>query len=292
VRDLIRFAVKRFDQANLSFGHGSHNAQDEAAYLVSHALKLPLDQLQRFSDIALSNQQLKSVLEIVRQRVAKKIPAAYLTHEAWLGDLRFYVDRRVIVPRSFIAELLRARLKPWIKNPLAIRTALDLCTGSGCLAILMAQVFPNAKIDACDVSRNALAVARRNIADYELPDRIKLMRSNLFSALSGRRYDLIVANPPYVNARAMRSLPAEYRYEPRLGLDGGKDGLNYVRPILQSAAEHLREAGLLVVEIGHNRAILERAFPKIAFTWPETSAGNRYVFLLDRKHLFCNPRVT
>ncbi|HXZ96788.1 MAG TPA: 50S ribosomal protein L3 N(5)-glutamine methyltransferase [Burkholderiales bacterium] len=285
VRDLMRFAVNRFDQAELSFGHGTHNAHDEAAYLVSHALELPLDQLDRFLDTSLTGKQVKSVLKILRQRVAKKIPAPYLTHEAWLGDLRFYVDRRVIVPRSFIAELLRTRLQPWIKSAHAINSALDLCTGSGCLAILMALVFPNAVVDASDVSRSALAVARRNISDYGFADRINLIRSSLFNALHGRRYDLIVANPPYVNARTMRTLPAEYRYEPRLALDGGKDGLDYVRPILKSAAKHLRKKGLLVVEIGHNRAILERAFPKIAFTWPETSAGNRNVFLLDRGHL-------
>jgi ribosomal protein L3 glutamine methyltransferase len=217
--------------------------------------------------------------------MTKKIPAAYLTHEAWLGDLRFYIDQRVIVPRSFIAELLRARLKPWIKDADAVTAALDLCTGSGCLAILMAQVFPNAVIDASDISRSALAVARRNVTDYGLEDRINLIQSDLFKALRGRRYDLVVANPPYVNAQAMRALPAEFRHEPQLGLNGGNDGLAYVRPILQSAAKHLRKTGLLVVEIGYNRETLERAFPKIKFTWPNTSAGDEYVFLLKHRQL-------
>ena len=282
VRDLLRFAITRFKQASLSFGHGTHNARDEAVYLILHTLQLPLDQLEPFLEVPLTRKQITAVLKILRQRVTKKIPAAYLTHEAWLGDLRFYIDQRVIVPRSFIAELLRTKLKPWIKDASAITAALDLCTGSGCLAILMAQVFPNAAIDACDISRKALAVARRNIADYGLQDRIKLIQSNLFKALRGRRYDLIVANPPYVSAQAMRILPAEFRHEPQLALDGGMDGLSYVRPILQSAARHLRENGLLVVEIGHNRKTLERAFPKTEFTWPYTSAGDENVFLLKR----------
>ncbi len=287
VRDLLRFAVNRFNQAGLSFGHGTHNARDEAVYLILHTLQLPLDQLEPFLDTPLTRKQIKAVLDILRQRMTKKIPAAYLTHEAWLGDLRFYINQRVIVPRSFIAELLRARLKPWIKDVDAVTTALDLCTGSGCLAILMAKVFPNAVIDASDISRSALAVARRNIADYGLEDRINLIQSDLFKALRGRRYNLVVANPPYVNAQAMRALPAEFRHEPQLALNGGNDGLAYVRPVLQSAAKHLRKTGLLVVEIGHNRKTLERAFPKTAFTWPNTSAGNEYVFLLKHHQLSC-----
>ena len=287
MRNLLRFAVNQFNQAGLSFGHGTHNARDEAAYLILHSLQLPLDQLEPFLDAPLTRKQITSVLDILRQRVTIKIPAAYITHEAWLGDLRFYVDQRVIVPRSFIAELLRTRLKPWIKDADSITAALDLCTGSGCLAILMAQVFPNSVIDACDISRSALAVARRNVSDYGLENRINLIRSNLFKALRGRRYDLIVANPPYVKAQALRTLPAEYRYEPQLALDGGKDGLAYVRPMLQSAAKHLRKTGLLVVEVGHNRKTLERAFPKTEFTWPHTSAGNKYVFLLKQHQLSC-----
>jgi len=285
VRDLLRFAVNQFKQAGLSFGHGTHNARDEAAYLILHALKFPLDQLQPFLDTPLNRKQISAVLSILQQRVTKKIPAAYLTHEAWMGDLRFYVDQRVIVPRSFIAELLRTRLKPWIKDASSIKAALDLCTGSGCLAILMAHVYPNAAIDACDISRSALSVARRNISDYGLENRIKLMRSDLFKSMRRRRYDLIVANPPYVKAQAMRTLPEEYRHEPQLALDGGKDGLEYVRRILHHAAEYLHKTGLLVVEIGHNRGALERAFPRTEFIWPETSAGNEYVFLLKHHQL-------
>jgi ribosomal protein L3 glutamine methyltransferase len=236
-------------------------------------------------DTRLTSRQIAKVCDILRQRVAKKIPAAYLTHEAWLGDFRFYIDRRAIVPRSFIAELLRVKIKPWLKSAWNIKEALDLCTGSGCLAIIMAHVFPNAEIDACDISCDALAIARRNIADYDLHDRINLVRSNLFEALRGQRYDLIVSNPPYVNAKAMRALPAEYRYEPRRALDGGNDGLEYVRQILQTAAQHLNASGLLVVEIGHNRKALEHVFPKVSFNWLATSAGNDFVFLLDRRQL-------
>jgi ribosomal protein L3 glutamine methyltransferase len=286
-RDLLRFAVNQFKQAGLSFGHGTHNARDEAAYLILHTLRLPLYQLEPVLDTPLTHKQITAVLNILRKRVTKKIPAAYLTHEAWLGDLRFYVDQRVIVPRSFIAELLRTRLKPWIKDVNSITAALDLCTGSGCLAILMAHVFPNAVIDACDVSRSALTVAKRNISDYGLENRIKLIRSDLFKAMRGRRYDLIVANPPYVKAQAMRTLPKEYRHEPQLALDGGKDGLDYVRRILQSATGYLHKTGLLVVEIGHNRETLERAFPKTEFIWPETSAGDEYVFLIKHHQLSC-----
>jgi ribosomal protein L3 glutamine methyltransferase len=283
--DLLRFAVNRFNQAGLSFGHGTHNARDEAAYLILHTLQLPLDQLEPCLDVPLNRKQIKAVLKVLRQRVAKKIPAAYLTHEAWLGDLRFYIDQRAIVPRSFIAELLRQRLKPWIKDARALTAALDLCTGSGCLAILMAQVFPNAAIDAIDISREALAVARRNVAAYGLQDRINLIKSDLFKALRACRYDLIVANPPYVSAQVMRILPAEFRHEPQIALDGGKDGLAFVRRILQSAARHLRKNGLLVVEIGHNRKSLELAFPKTEFTWPDTSAGDEYVFLVKHHEL-------
>jgi ribosomal protein L3 glutamine methyltransferase len=285
VRSLLRFAINQFNDAGLSFGHGTHNARDEAAYLILHTLQLPLDRLKPFLDIPLTRKQITAVLHIIRQRAIKKIPAAYLTHEAWMGNLRLYVDQRVIVPRSFIAELLRSKLKPWIKDPDAITKALDLCTGSGCLAILMAQVFPNAVIDASDISHSALAVARRNVSDYGLEDRVNLIRSNLFEELRGRRYDLIVANPPYVNAQAMRTLPAEYRHEPRLALAGGNDGLEYVRSILYSASKHLRKTGMLVVEIGHNRKILERAFPKTEFIWLDTSAGDEYVFLLQYHQL-------
>ncbi len=285
VRDLLRFAVSRFTQANLFFGHGTTNAFDEAAYLILHTLHLPLDRLEPFLDARLLPEEVDAVVEILRRRVEERLPAAYLTHEAWLGDLRFYVDERVIVPRSFIAELLREQLQPWVEDPEAITRGLDMCTGSGCLAILMALTFPNAQIDAVDLSADALDVARRNVADYGLEDRLSLIQSDLFTALEGRRYDLIVSNPPYVNAPSMQTLPEEYRREPVGALASGEDGLEHVRTILREAPKHLNKDGLLVVEIGHNRDALEEAFPELPFTWLETSAGDEHVFLLTREQM-------
>ena len=285
VRDLLRFAVSRFDQAGLFFGHGTTNAFDEAAYLILRSLHLPIDRLDPFLDARLLPVEIKTVLDILRRRIEERLPAPYLTHEAWLGDFRFYVDERVIVPRSFIAELLREQLEPWVEDPKAITSGLDMCTGSGCLAILMAFAFPNARIDAVDLSADALEVARRNIADYGLEEQISLIRSDLFTALQGRRYDLILSNPPYVNAPSMLALPEEYRHEPVGALASGEDGLEHVRVILREAPAHLNKRGLLVVEIGHNRDALEEAFPDLPFTWLETSAGDEHVFLLTREQL-------
>ncbi len=284
-RDLLRFAVSRFNEAGLFFGHGSTNAYDEAAYLILHTLHLPPDQLEAFLDARLTSAELTQVLSIIKRRTLEKIPAAYLTHEAWLGDFSFYVDKRVLIPRSFIAELLREQLAPWVTDPTAIHSALDLCTGSGCLAILLAHAFENAKIDATDISNETLEVASKNVDDYGLEQRINLLQSDLFSALAGRRYDLIISNPPYVNAEAMAALPEEYRHEPRNALASGEDGLEATQAILQEAANYLTEEGMLIVEIGHNRAALEEIFPQIPFTWLETSAGDGFVFMLKRDHL-------
>ena len=289
VRDMLRYAVKGFDKAGLYYGHGTHHARDEAAYLILHALRQPPGELQPNLSRRLDEKEKKVILVFLQQRIEKRVPAAYLTREAWLGDYRFYVDERVIVPRSFIAELLREKLRPWIARPHKIGAALDLCTGSGCLAVLMAHTFPNAEIDASDVSSAALQVARRNIADYKLSNRVHPVKSDLFKALRGRRYDLILANPPYVNTRSMRTLPKEYRHEPRIALAGGYDGLDLVRRILQTASRHLNPNGLLIVEIGHNRKALELAFPKLEFTWLNTSAGDEYVFLLRQKQLVTLP---
>ena len=227
--------------------------------------------------------ELERVDALVGRRIEERIPAAYLTHEAWLGEHRFYVDRRVIVPRSFIAELLPDTISMFLRT--SVRTALDLCTGSGCLAILLAQAFTKARIDAVDLSKAALAVAKRNIAEYRLGRRVKLVHSDLFSSLAAKRYDLIVSNPPYVNAASMRKLPGEYRAEPRMALAGGNDGLLLVRRILANAAAHLTARGVLVCEVGHNRKALERAYPRLPFTWLETSAGEEYVFLLEKEQL-------
>jgi ribosomal protein L3 glutamine methyltransferase len=248
-------------------------------------LHLPHDGLAQSLAYELAPRERRSAARLIEERISTRRPLAYLLKEAWLGEHRFYVDERVIVPRSFIAELLRDRLAPWVPRPEQARRALDLCTGSGCLAVLLALTFPRISVDATDVSRPALAVARRNLRTYRLEERVKLARADLFGDLEPGCYDLILANPPYVGAAAMRRLPPEYRREPRLALEAGRDGLEFVRRILLTARDFLRPRGLLVVEIGHNRRGLERAFPRLPFTWPETSAGYDCVFLLSREDL-------
>ncbi|HEU0282282.1 MAG TPA: 50S ribosomal protein L3 N(5)-glutamine methyltransferase [Gallionella sp.] len=285
VRDWLRFAVSRFNEAKLFFGHGSSNAYDEAAYLILHTLHLPPDRLDPFLDARLTDMERAEVLNIIQQRVEQRMPAAYLTHEAFLGDFSFYVDERVIVPRSFIAELLLEQLAPWIARPEEIGSVLDLCTGSGCLAILAAHAFPHASVDAVDLSPAALSVAERNVADYDLQDRVHLIESDLFAKLGGRQYDLIISNPPYVDAASVAALPQEYLHEPKLALGSGHDGLDAARMILKHAAQHLTGNGVLIVEIGHNREALEAAYPNLPFTWLDVSAGDQFVFMLHKNDL-------
>ena len=285
VRDLLRFAVSRFTEAGLSFGHGSDNAYDEAVYLILHTLKLPLDRLEPFLDARLVDEEIRQVLDVLARRVNLRTPAAYLTREAWLGEYRFYVDERVIVPRSFIAELLPEALEPWIEYPELVHRALDMCTGSGCLAVLLADLYPDAEVDAVDLSADALAVAQINVEQYGLQERIELIQSDLFSALAGREYDLIISNPPYVDEPSVAALPEEYLREPALALGSGEDGLDATREILRRAPAHLSEHGVLVVEIGHNREALEASFPELPFTWLPTASGDGFVFLLTRDEL-------
>ena len=285
VRDFLRFAVSRFNQTGLSFGHGSSNAYDEAAYLILHTLHLPLDNLEPFLDAHLTESECTELLHVIQQRVERHVPAAYLTHQAFLGDYSFYVDERVIIPRSFIAELLHDKFSPWISEPGSVGTVLDMCTGSGCLAILAAMAFPNAQVDAADLSADALAVAQRNVDDYGLQERIRLIRSDLFRDIGNNRYDIIISNPPYVDAASVAALPKEYLYEPKLALGSGEDGLDATRLILNDAANHLTENGILIVEIGHNRDALEAAYPELPFTWLDVSAGDQYVFLLSKSDL-------
>lgn len=285
LRDWLRYAVSTFSEAKLSFGHGSLSAYDEAAYLLLHTLHLPLDTLDPFLDANLTAQEKATLLELLKRRVEQRVPAAYLTNEAWLGEFKFYVDERVIVPRSFIAELLRERLFPWVADADNTTSVLDLCTGSGCLAILAAHAFPNALVDAVDLSPDALHVAQRNVADYGLQGRINLIQSDLFGLLSGKQYDIIISNPPYVDAESVSALPAEYLHEPKLALGSGSDGLDATREILKHAAAHLTPHGILIVEIGHNRDALEAAYPDLPFTWLEVSAGDQFVFLLHRNDL-------
>ncbi len=290
VRDMLRFAVSRFRAANLFFGHGSDTAWDEATYLILHTLNLPLDQLEPFLDARLTGSERSAVLDIIGRRVNTRLPAAYLTHEAWLGEYRFYVDEHVIVPRSFIAELLREELAPWIADTEGVERVLDLCTGSGCLAIIAALTFPNAAVDAAELSVDALEVAKRNIRDYQLGGRVRPLFSDMFGGLKGRSYDLIVSNPPYVTAESMQALPAEYRAEPALALGSGDDGLDHVRTIIAEAPGHLNPGGLLVVEVGFNREGVEAAFPQLPLTWAETSAGDGVVFLITREELLATSR--
>ena len=285
VRDLLRYAVTRFNTEQLFFGHGSSNALDEAAYLILHTLKLPLDQLDPFLDARLLPEEIASVMRVIERRSKDRVPAAYITNEAWLGAYRFYVDERVIVPRSFIAELIPQHFSPWIQDPEAIVNALDLCTGSGCLPILLADAFPNAQIDAVDISADALAVARKNVDEYQLQDRINLVESDLYTQLPLRKYDLIISNPPYVNSGSMSNLPQEYLREPQLALAGGEDGMDLVRKIVAGAAERLTPEGVLVVEIGNERAFAEAAFPELELTWLTTSAGDDMVFLVTAEQL-------
>jgi ribosomal protein L3 glutamine methyltransferase len=272
LRELIRQTEGQLRAARLYYGHGTDNARDEAAFLVLRGLGLPFD--------ADMNQSVQTdpIQKLIRKRIEQRIPAAYLLNEAWLDGVPFYVDRRVIVPRSHIAFLLKdLRVAP--------TRILDLCSGSGCLAILAARAFPKARVDAADISSAALAVAARNVRQHKLGRRVRLIRSNLFEQLKGR-YDLIISNPPYVSTPAMRKLPPEYRYEPGIALAAGGQGLDVVARILEGAPAHLEPRGLLVCEIGDNRKALERAYPEVAFEWPQDE-----VFKLARARIPAGARA-
>ncbi|MGV3742513.1 MAG: 50S ribosomal protein L3 N(5)-glutamine methyltransferase [Burkholderiaceae bacterium] len=285
IRDLLRYAVTRFNNAKLFFGHGTNNAFDEAAYLILHALSLPLDRLDPFLDARLLPEETEHVLKVIERRTKDRVPASYLTNEAWLGGYRFYVDERVIVPRSFIAELIPEQFSPWIDDPEAVENILELCTGSGCLPIMLADAFPNAHVDAVDISPEALAVAHRNVDDYSLQERISLIESDLYVNVPETKYDIIVSNPPYVNANSMDKLPQEYRAEPEIALAGGADGMDLVRRIMSGAAQRLNSKGVLIVEIGNERQHAEAAFPELELTWLSTSAGDDMVFLVTAQQL-------
>ncbi|MBM3116108.1 50S ribosomal protein L3 N(5)-glutamine methyltransferase [Jeongeupia naejangsanensis] len=286
VRDCLRFAVSRFNEAGLFYGHGTDNAFDEAVYLLLATLKLPLDKLEPFLEARLLPSEVDKLVEVIRKRADEHIPTAYLTKEAWLGEYKFYVDERTIVPRSFIAELLfNEALEPWIEHAELVHRALDLCTGSGCLAILLADAFPDAQVDAVDLSPDALDVAEINVADYHLGDRIDLLDGDLFEPVTGEVYDLIISNPPYVDAPSMDELPEEYRHEPDMALGSGEDGLDITRKLIDNASAFLNPRGVLVVEIGHNRDVLEAAYPQLPFVWLDTASGDGFVFLLTREML-------
>lgn len=285
LRDVLRHAVTRFNTEKLFFGHGSDNAFDEAAYLLLRTLNLPLDRLEPFLDARLTGAEITRLLELIERRASDRVPVAYLTQEALLGDYRFYVDERVLVPRSFIAELIPEQFQPWVADPDEVISVLELCTGSGCLAIMLADAYPNAHIDAVDLSADALDVAGKNVADYALQDRITLIRSNLYDAVPQKKYDLIVTNPPYVNSASMARLPAEYLNEPHMALAGGADGMDLVRRIVAGAKDRLSANGVLVVEIGNEYAHAEAAFADRELIWLSTSAGDEAVFLISADQL-------
>ena len=264
LRELLRQTERRLAAARLHYGHGTGNPRDEAAYLVLRGLGLTFE---CDPEIEITQLQRNRVHRLLRKRLRDRIPVAYLLNEAWLGGLPFYVDRRVIVPRSHLAELLQLRLRPWLRRP--PRRILDLCTGSGCLAVLAAKAFSGAAVDATDVSAAALAVAAINVKKFKLTQRIRLVRSELFSALQNQRYDLIVSNPPYVTTPSLRRLPPEYRYEPGIALAGGRDGLELVSRILEGAPEYLNPGGVLACEVGANQRSVERAYPLAPLVWPK-----------------------
>jgi ribosomal protein L3 glutamine methyltransferase len=291
--DFVRYAVSRFVEAKLVFAHGTTDPAAEAAFLVCETLHLHPEKFEMFATARVTAREAKAILDVIARRVTTRKPAAYLVNKIYMRGLPFYVDERVIVPRSFIGELLDSHFSgqsdddggSLISDPASVEDVLDLCTGSGCLAILASRGFPNARIDAVDISRDALDVAARNIADYGLEDRVSLHRGDLFGPISDKRYDLIISNPPYVDAEGMAELPRECRAEPKLAFDGGADGLDIIRRILDEAGQHLTPQGGLLCEIGRGREWLEAAFPQLPLLWLDTEESDGEVFWIGAADL-------
>lgn len=282
--DAIRWAESELENAGVYFGHGTTTALDEAAWLVGSAAGFSPDQLETHLKDLLTAEQRESIATLVHRRIETRKPTAYLINEAWFAGLKFYVDERVIVPRSLTGEFIQEQFAPWV-DPTNVHRILDLCTGSGCMAIAAAYAFPTARVDAVDISDDALAVARINVERHELEQRVKLVKSNLYDALTTERYDIIVTNPPYVARKELGELPTEYGFEPELALASGKDGLDAILRILQQSAAHLIPEGVLIAEVGNSHETLQRTLPDVPFTWLTTSTGDESVFLLHAAEL-------
>lgn len=284
VCDVVRWAMSQMQRHEVGLGHGTADYWEEATFLVLRTLKLPFDRLESFWNARLSAEELHEVLDNIERRVSDRIPAPYLVHEAWLSGQPFYVDERVLIPRSFIAELLEEGLSPWVE-PDNVHTVLDMCTGSGCLAVLAQMAFPQAQVTAADISAQALEVAKINRAKYGLENDLELVQSDIFSHLGKRRFDLIISNPPYVTQQAMDELPDEYRHEPALALEAGEDGMDFMRRFLPALKEHLTDGGVAVVEIGDGREAFEALWPDLPVTWLSTQEEEDMVFAVRAEDL-------
>lgn len=283
LRDMLRWGLSQFNASDIFYGHGTDNAWDEALQLVLYATNLSPDANPTVLDARLLKRERESIVSLVEKRISKRLPAPYLTHEAWFAGLPFYVDERVVIPRSPIAELIEKGFEPWLQN-LQPRI-LDLCTGSGCIATACAVLLPEAQIDALDISKSALKVARINVDRHQTADRVRLIPSDLFNGLSGQIYDLIVSNPPYVGAQEYAELPREYHHEPRIGLQSEEEGLEIIIRILREAGKHLSPDGILIVEVGNSQPALVERYPYVPFTWLEFERGGDGVFLLTAEQL-------
>ena len=285
IRDFVRYAATQLSKANISYAHGYDNPYDEAGFLVLRSLGIELEYENKFLDAALTQDERQFILNQISRRCDELVPTAYLTKEWWLTGHRFFVDDRVLIPRSFIAELIEEEFQPWVQNPEEIASVLDMCTGSGCLAILASECFPNAEVDAVDISEGALEVAEKNIADYGLEGIVRPIQSDLFTNLAGKKYDVIITNPPYVTTEAMEHLPGEYRHEPELALAAGDDGMDLIKTILEQAKEHLNDGGLMFVELGDGKEAFENRWPELNVVWLPTSGGDDQVFMIRKEDL-------